>query len=60
MKQLIKICKESNYNFFVQYWDGEFSISIDDNNVTIEKEIASLGGYDSLDEAIKWVLKQIR
>lgn len=48
-----------NYNFFIQSWDGEFNVSIDDNNVHVEKEIASVGGYDQLKDALTEILKAI-
>lgn len=59
LDRLIEVCNTMNYNFFIQYWDGEFNVSVDDNNVLIDKEIASAGGYDNLKQPIIEILKRI-
>ena len=59
LNALMTLCEQRNYNFFIQYYDGEFNVSIDDNKVQIDKEIASVGGYDRMPDAITEVLKQV-
>lgn len=59
LKKLIKVCNELNYNFNMQYFDGEFNIYVSDNNVLIENAVATIGGYDSLDDALTQILKMI-
>ena len=59
INRLTKVCKIMNYNFYIQFWDGEFNVSIDDNNVQIDKEIACIGGCSELKSAIIQILKRI-
>jgi len=59
LNKLIKVCKEFNYDFHIQFYDNEFNVSVQDNNVSIDKDIADVGGYDELKDALTQVLKMI-
>lgn len=57
LNRLIELCNEKNYNFFIHYYDDEFAVSVQDNNVQIDKDIASTGGHYILKDAVIEVLK---
>lgn len=60
LNKLIEVCNTMNYNFFIQFYDGEFNVSVDDNNVQIDPEIASVGGRETLKEALIIILVKIK
>ncbi len=59
IKKLIKICNERNYNFNIQYYDGDVNIYIEANYHQIDKEVTSTGGHETLDDALNNILKQL-
>jgi hypothetical protein len=59
LKTLEQVCVDKNYNFLIQYWDGDWNIYVSDNGLQIETEVASIGGYESLSDLLTHILKMI-
>lgn len=59
IQKLIKICDERNYNFNIQYYDGDVNIYVSDNGHQIEKDVTSTGGNETLKDALDNILNQL-
>lgn len=59
INKLIKKCDNSNYNFNIQYWDGDVNIYISNNAHQIDSDVTSTGGNESLELALENIFKQL-
>ena len=59
IEKLINICDKRNYNFNIQYYDGDVNIYISHNDHQIDTDITSTGGNETLRIALENILNQL-
>ena len=59
---LKECCDDLNYNFRIDYWDGDIAITVTDNTETnhgTELEVAEVRGYQIMEDALVEILELI-